>query len=52
MENWVNNSNGTLKGYIEDYFQPMVVLVVNFFIVPFLIDTSCEFEDFRRKSSR
>ena len=41
-----------VKSYIGEYFKPMIELMINFVFIPFLIDYSCQFEDFRRKSSR
>ena len=51
IQKWLSH-NELLLGYLVAYFEPLVVLFVNFLVIPLLIDISCEFEDFRRKSSR
>lgn len=44
--------SSTINSLIQAYFAPMITLLINFGIIPFLIDFSSEIEDFRRKSSR
>jgi hypothetical protein len=41
-----------VSSYIKAYFEPCIELMINFVFIPFLIDFSCQYEDFRRKSSR
>ena len=51
MKDWFS-SNTRIVTLISDYFKPCVYLTINFCIIPLLIDTSVQFEDFRRKSSQ
>jgi hypothetical protein len=44
--------NKTMEAWVVAYTEPLVALTVDFLIVPALVDISCEFEDFRRKSTR
>lgn len=37
---------------VEVYFEPMIALIINFVIIPFLIDAACLVEDYKRKSTR
>ena len=37
---------------VGEYFGPIIVITINFGVIPLLIDISSEFEGFRRKSSR
>ena len=52
LEQTLAASVGGLSGLVREWFAPMVTLTINFGIIPTLIDISCEFEDYRRKSSR
>jgi len=51
VESWFKNSD-VLVEFVGEYFGPMIVLIINFGIIPFMIDVSSAFEGFRRKSSR
>lgn len=42
------NTQKLVYGFIE----PLILLTINFGIIPFIIDMSSEFEDYRRKSSK
>ena len=41
-----------MQGLLEVYFEPMIALIINFVMIPFLIDAACLVEDYRRKSTR
>lgn len=45
-------SNTRIKSLVEVYFEPMIALIINFIMIPFLIDIACFVEDYRRKSTR
>ena len=44
--------NATLLTYAQAYLEPLLIILVNFFLMPILIDMFSTFEDYRRKSSR
>jgi hypothetical protein len=44
--------NSKVQELLKSYLKPMIDLMINFVVIPFFIDLSCEYEDFRRKSSR
>lgn len=46
------SGNLELRNFVQNYFQIVVSFMVNFVLIPFLIDLSVQFEDFRRKSSK
>ena len=50
MKDWFYKEEVIVR-LITDYFKPCVYLTINFCVIPFLIDTSIQFEDYRRKSS-
>lgn len=45
-------NNEELVTLITTYFQPVIIIIINFGMIPLLIDISVEFEDYRRKSSK
>lgn len=51
VERWFQ-SNEFLVEFVGEYFGPMIILTMNFVLIPALIDALSEFEGFRRKSSR
>lgn len=50
LKGWLAGSE-YLQEFVDAYSEPTVSLVVDFLILPALVDISCLFEDFRRKSS-
>jgi len=44
-------SDASMETYITEYFAPMISLVINFGMIPSMIDLFAVFEDYRRKSS-
>ena len=42
----------TLASFLAQYFAPLITLIINFGILPLLVDLFVEFEDYRRKSSK
>lgn len=53
IKGWIdNNLNTLIVELLNDYYEPLMQLLINFCIIPLAIDLCCEFEDFRRKSSK
>ena len=50
LKNWFKNLSIVTK-LITAYFQPLIVIFINFVVIPGLIDISVLFEDHRRESS-
>lgn len=38
--------------FLSQYFAPLITLMINFGLIPLLVDLFIEFEDYRRKSSK
>lgn len=48
---WFHNSQ-LLVEFVGEFFGPLIIIIINFVLIPLLIDISSELEGFRRKSSR